>query len=618
MTESSPQHFIISNAQSAYKGLKDNLDDKDNQDSGLSGSISRGPAPFTLKWYFNLYSLNWFLSAQIIAASVLVQIFTFSLPLFYMVIFDRVFGKQNLAALNVMAAGMILVIVFDLLVKSFRSYILCYQTELADKLSIEAFLNRLFNLPLNALSSNQKKLFAGQFGDLIKINRILTTSLLISWVEILFSIAVLIFITSIDLRLGMIASAPLIPISAIIFFSSPRIQKRALVFEKDQKECQMKLAEIIESLETVKSSNSSLFLKVNVAKKIEQTLHDGFQSRYDNSNGGNVIGFIGTLGSVALLYFGALEVLKGEVTSGVYISINMLSRTMIASFQRLFYSVISFEEAFNTLSQVKQVTGGDHQTESNNKAVLAKNSIKGEIQVEELYFKYQTDLPWSLKNINLVIKAGEKVVFTGRSGCGKSTLGRLMQCLYHPNSGSISLDGRNILDLPTHSLREAVGLIQQRPCIFSGTIKDNILMGNISASEQQINEAIEIAGLQELLRKLPSGLDTEVSLLGANIALDQAARISIARSVLIEPQVLILDDSIPYLDALSQTEIYNRLFIKFQNKTCIFVTNYLPLHKKADRIFVMHEGQVIESGSYQELISKDGLYAKAFAIKAKV
>jgi ATP-binding cassette, subfamily B, bacterial HlyB/CyaB len=602
--KSKNEQFIISNAQSALKGIQKNV------------QTSAGTEAFTLKWYLNLYSLNWFLSTQIIASSFLVQVFTFSLPLFYMVIFDRVFGKQNLAALNVMATGMALVIISDLLVKSFRAYILCYQTELTDKLSIENFLNRLFNIPLTGLTSNQKKLFASQFSDLLKVNRNFSYSLLVSWVEIFFSVVVLIFIASIDLELGLIASAPLVPISAIIFFSSPRIQRRAMTFEKDQKECQVKLTELIEGMETVRSSNSSNFLKLNIVKKIEQTLHDGFQSRYDSSNGGNLINFIGTIGSIALLFFGAQKVLKGDVTSGVYISINMLSRTLIASFQRLFYSVISFEEAYNTLAQIKQVSS-QYETHSEEGIKLSKGQAAGKIVINNLFFKYQSDLPWALREINLKIEAGQKVVLTGRSGCGKSTLARLVQGLYEVSSGSISLEDHNILDIDSNDLRSCIGLVQQRPTMFSGTIKDNIIMGNYNATEQEINEAIEIAGLEPLLLKLPDGLNTEVTVLGANIVLDQAARISLARTILIGPQVLIMDDSIPYLDALSQNEIYNRLFEKFKNKSCIFVTNYLPVHKKADLVVVMNEGSIIEKGSYQELIEHDGPYSKAYRTKSK-
>lgn len=567
--------------------------------------------PCSPGWYLNLCLRTWFLSGQMVLSSIFIQLFSLGMPIFYIIIFDRVFGRQNLSTLDVMAIGIILVMLFDISVKLLRSYVLSHQLESIDKASMRIFLERIFNLSLAKSSPQTIRSYAERFSDLVRINQTLISTLLITSLDVAFSVILVIFLCFLHFQLALISLASLVPIAILSFWTTPLAKKRALGFNQTQRQCQVKLAEILENKETVQSLNAESNLKRKILQKIEEHLHGGFGARFDRISGPVGQGFIANAGTIVTLYFGAHEVLQGEISYGIYIAINMLSRQVIGSVQKLFAAILQLYEALGTIEQLKPLLSAENNDTGDDRALMHGVRIKavsGHISMVDVCFRYQPDSPWVLRDFSLNIEPGEKIVVTGKSGSGKTTMIRLLQRLYEPGSGYICLDGFNLADMDIGNLRHHMGVALQKPGIFTGTIRENIALGNPSAPMKEIVEAATMAQLDQFLLKLPQGFDTPVAPMGTNLSGGQAACIALARILLMKPSILILDEALAPCDPLLHDAVFARIFEKYRDATSIFVTDYLPVHQRADRIVVIHEGQVVEQGTYRELIQQKGYY----------
>ncbi|MDD3012216.1 MAG: peptidase domain-containing ABC transporter [Candidatus Gastranaerophilales bacterium] len=568
--------------------------------------------PFSNAWYFSLFCSNWFLTVQMIFSSIMVQILTLGMPIFYMVIFDRVFGRQNLSALDVIAIGMVGLLVFDLFIKMLRSYILAHFTEIIDKESVEISLHKIFSIPLSMANRDVVRGFMDRFGEIVRTNQVLATTFLISSLDVLFSFIVVVFLFYLHWQMALVSISPLIPAAILIFWTGPRQKCRAIVFSKSQKQSQAKVIEILENNETVRSINATHILLNNLVEKTYESYEKNFKARFDQVSTGTLLGFITSLGSLATLYFGAYEVLEGKMSFGIYLAINMLGRSFVGSIMKLLTSLQQFQEAMNSSSQLKTLFTIEDEKERNNEGIYL-SEISGHINFVDVCFRYQPELPVVLNNINFEIRPREKIILTGKSGSGKTTLIRMLQRLYDPISGYIILDGLNIADISLDNLRSSIGVALQKPGIFAGTIRDNITIGNPYASMETILEATSLTQLDQVLLRLPKGLDTQVLSMGANFSGGQIAQIALSRILIINPKILIIDEALSALDLSLQGAIFTKLFEKFRNSTCIFVTDYIPAHQQVDRIVVLQEGQIVEQGKYADLIKSGGYYYHLYA-----
>lgn len=569
-------------------------------------SFSQTEEPYSMRWYLALFSENWLLASQMIFSSILIQVFALGMPFLYLVIFDRVFGRQNHSTLNVMAIGMIAILVFELIIKSLRSYVLAYQSELVDNISFQAFLDRVFRIPLSRLNRDIARSYQEAFNELSKNNQAIAYMVFISSLDAIFSSIVLTILLILNVPLTLISLAPIIPIVFLIIRNNSSLQRRAAAHNKEHALAQAKLTEALAGVETVKALNVNHLIRRNIFQQIEESFKKGFSLRLDRINEGSLMNWIIGLGSLATLYFGAHEVLGGKITYGVYMAINMMSKNVLSSFQKLATSSLKFYEALESSKKIKNLYFEKDEEASEGGVFLDR--VKGKLQVANLTFRYQPDNPEVLKGLNFEIEAGQKIILLGKSGAGKTTLIRLLQRLYSPNEGYILLDDYNLADLNLYSLRQNIGVALQRPIIFAGNIKENIAIANPAAPMKEIVDAATSAQLNSILLKMPKGFDTPVATMGTNLSGGQTALICLARLFLLKPSILILDEALAALDPALNAAIFNEIFQIYKNKTCIFVTDYVPVHKKADKIIVLQDGQIVEQGSYSELMSSRGYY----------
>lgn len=572
--------------------------------------------PFSTLWYMNLYKRNADITLQMVIASFLVQLFALGMPIFYIVIFDRVFGRQNISALDVMSVGMIMILTFDIAVKTVRSFVLANFLENIDKLSFKSFLKRIFALPLDMVSGEIKN-HIEKFAEISKINYAYAYTTLLSSLDLGLSLIMVVILFMLNVKLAFISLSPIIPIALIVFFIMPMQKARLMQSGKNQRNSQIKLQEAVSNIETVKSVSAEWTMMNSIGKNVNEYVEKDFMSRFSNISGGNLLGTVGSLGYLATLYFGAYEVLMGHTTYGVYLAISMMGRNFIGSFQRMLTSFQQFQETMPLRQELKKLYTIALPSEDEGRGIFLRN-IKGDIEFSDVYFRYSQDSNFILNNVNLSIKQGEKIVLTGKSGSGKSTLIRLLQGLYKPVSGEISIDGYNIQTIDHELLRYSVGTVIQRPAIFSGTIKENIMLSTPDSSMENLLNAVSLAKLDSFISKLPNGLNTNLISGGLNISGGQAAKVALARVLITNPDILIIDETLNTLDFNEQMSIFKYLLERYKHKTCIFVTDFLPAHQWSDRIVVLNEGFVAEEGKYSDLISSKGYYYHLYSIQQGV
>ncbi len=573
-----------------------------NQKQAPSSSVRM--ALFSVSGLLKQYLKSTDLVFQLLLTSLIIQVFSLGFPIFYLIIFDRVFGRQNLATLDVMGIGLMMVLAFDLIIKLLRSPMLDSLFKKIDQLTVQQFLQWVSNQPLRQLNPANNRLFSEQFSRLMDVNRIIGTLFFVSSLDAAFSLLVVAILLLMDIQLAVIALAPLIPMAIILFGATPRIKQRHLNFEKEKRQSAVKLLESLDNAEMVKTLNVSSPLNQKITMAFNEALDQSFGARFDKINIRNIQQTLMLCGNMALLYVGALKVLSGDITFGVYLAISMLARHVLGVINKLFESFLEYQQILPILEQIQ----AHSPVISKGQKGIILDSVKGDIQLVNVHFQYSQTLPKVLKGVNLTIQPGEKIVITGKSGAGKTTLLRLLQKLYDPTDGHILLDGYNLAECDAGVLSDHIGLVLQRPFLFSGTIRDNIALGKTDTPLKEISDAASLAQMDDFLLQTPEGFDTHIMAQGANLSSGQAARIALARAFLRNPSVLMLDEITAHLEPAMQSALFNRIGAKYRDKTCLFVSDFVPLHQMADKIVVLNEGKIAEMGKFEDLIQAKGYY----------
>ncbi len=570
-------------------------------------SISPSEKPFGLSWFVpSIWKYRKPLS-EVLIASLILQIFGLITPVFTQVIIDKVLVHRGITTLNVLGIGLITVIIFECILNILRSYLFTHTSNRIDIILGTKLFKHLFSLPLKYFETRRVGDTVARVRELENIRHFLTGAPLTSILDIMFIGVYLIvmFLYSTTLSLVVLASIPLFALlSALV---TPVLRQRLEERFNRGAESQAFLVEMVTGAQTVKA----MAIEPEVQKRWENLLANYVRASFKTFKISGVAGSLAQLiersSILAILWLGAHMVMAGKLTVGQLIAFQMLSGRVSGPVLRLVQLWQDFQQTGLSIRRLGDIF---HSTPEPSLNVTKTRfpAIQGHIRIEGVRFRYRIDGPEVLRNIDLEIKPGMILGIAGRSGSGKSTLAKLIQRLYYPESGRILIDGIDLALADPAWLRRQIGVVLQESFLFNGTIKDNIAFHYPNAQMDEIIHVAHLSGAHDFIMELPEGYDTTVGERGITLSGGQRQRIAIARALLTNPKILIFDEATSSLDSESEAIIQRNLRQICRGRTVILIAHRLSTLRIADKIIVMDKGEIVESGTHDELMMKKGLY----------
>ena len=365
--------------------------------------------------------------------------------------------------------------------------------------------------------------------------------------------------------------------------------------------------EALAAMPVVKAFGTEQFEHDRVERSSEERLVVGVQAVRLEARFGGLVDMIGAISTALILGLGVVSVAQGRITAGTLVVFVAYSGKLYKPLRDIARQTTRWARTMARLERIGEILRCDEVLEERGgRSSRPSRPASGDIRLEDVSFRYAPDR-WAVRGVDLHVPAGHTVAVVGASGAGKSTVGALVARFYDPTSGVVRFDGRDTRECPLDWLREQVGVLQQDTILFSGTIRENIAYGR-EAPAWRIAECAELAGATEFIASFPEGLDTVLGPGGAGLSGGQRQRIGVARVLLRDPPVLVLDEPTTGLDAESERRVLDGVFSLMNGRTTLFVTHSMPLARSADLVVVMSDGRIAEVGPPEELLSRSSAF----------
>ena len=473
----------------------------------------------------------------------------------------------------------------------------------------KSMFNKIIDLPVSYYSEKRKgDVMARMLGDVNEVQSSFFSILELVVKEPLTIVFALIAMLVISTKLTLFVLV-FIPISGFVISKiGKNLKAKSLKAQGESGLLISIVEESLSGLKVVKSYNAETTFKDRFTESITRLLRLSNSIGNKNNLASPLSEFMGITTIAVLLWYGGNLVLVEKTLDGsafiVYLTLAYNILTPAKAISKASYAVKNGLAAAQRVFEVLEV---ENKITSKPNAVK-KNKFDNSISLQNINFKYEDEIV--LKDFSLDIKKGQTVALVGQSGSGKSTIANLLTRFYDVNEGTIAIDGIEIKDINLQSLRELMGLVTQDSILFNDTIKANIALGKQNATDDEIIEALKIANAFEFVQDLPLGIHTNIGDSGNKLSGGQKQRLSIARAVLKNPPIMILDEATSALDTESEKFVQIALENMMQNRTSIVIAHRLSTIQKADKIVVMQKGQIVEQGTHEELIARQGMYNK--------
>jgi len=575
------------------------------------GAVGGQGAKFGIGWFWHALRKYRGLMGEILLASLFVQIIALVTPLIFQVVIDKVLTHRTLSTLDVMVLALLGVSIFEVVLGAMRHYLLSHTTNRVDVELGAKLFKHLLHLPLSYFESRKSGDTVARVRELENARNFLTGQALTSWLDLLFAIVYLavMFYYSVTLTLVVIVALP-------VFFGASALITPLLRKKLEDKfalgaENQAYLLETVTSMETLKSHA----VEPQWQREWERRMANYVQTAFEGGHLGNVTNQFISLASkiltVVLLWLGAKLVMDGELTVGGLIAFNMLSGRVNAPILKLSSLWQDFTQMKVSIKRLADIMDAAPEPafQPNRSTPPA---IKGRVTFEHVSFRYSPKAAEVLTDLSFDVRPGEVIGLVGVSGAGKTTLTRLIQRLYTPDSGRILIDGMDLNLVDTAWLRRQIGVVGQDTLLFNRSVRDNIALADPSLKMEDVVNAAKLAGAHDFIVQMPEGYDTVIGDRGGKLSGGQRARVAIARALATQPKLLLLDEATASLDYESERLIHDNMATIAEGRTVFMVAHRLSTLRMADRILVLENGRLIETGRHASLMAHGGRYASLY------
>lgn len=538
---------------------------------------------------------------DILAAALLINVFAIAMPLFSMNVYDRVVPNFAVETLWVFAGGMTLVLIMDYIIRLLRGHFV----DLASA-RIDVRLSALIMERVLGMRMAQRPASVGAFASNLRsfevVRDFIASATVTTLIDLPFALVFLIAMVWICWQLVFL---PILGILLVMMYSYVIQHRMRDLSETTFRAAAQRNATLVESLtalETIKAHGAESQMQARWEKTTAFLARVSGELRLLSSSTVNGASAIQQFINITVVVAGVYLIHERELTLGGLIASTMLSGRAMAPLSQVVGLMLQFENAKNSMKSLEGVmtTPNERSAES---SFVHRPEIRGDIEFRDVHFSYPGREQTALRGVNFRIRQGEHVVIIGRIGSGKSTLQKLILGLYAPTKGAVLLDGVDLRQLDPADLRRNLGYVEQDSMLFYGTLRDNIAIRAPYADDRALVAAADLAGLTEFVNRHPEGFDMVVSERGESVSGGQRQSIAIARAVLLDPPVLLLDEPTSSMDYSSEAQFKERIRQFGEHKTMIVVTHRTSLMDLADRIIVLDDGVIVADGAKDKVIA---------------
>ncbi|MBU5488947.1 peptidase domain-containing ABC transporter [Clostridium sp. MSJ-8] len=554
--------------------------------------------------FVKLISMQKKLIISIFFASLFIAILGILGSFYYKILIDNVIPNNLYNKLKFVSITMICIVSLKTIIELLRNILLLFISKNIDVQLLLGYYSHILKLPMEFFESRDVGSIISRFNDGVKIRDAISSTAVTVFLDTLMAVVGGIILYRLS---GIMFFVCFIPIVIYLFlvvkFKSKIEESNRDVMENNSKVTSY-LVESIEGVEVIKSYNSEEYNVRKFKKRFNYYMESLFKNGFILNILESLKGITKVVFGICILWLGAYLTLKGQVTVGTFISFNALLAYFIEPIERVINLQSQIQSAMVAADRLGQILDLQIESYKNDRKSL---SLAGDIIFENITFRYGFRRI-ILQDFNLHIKNKERIALVGESGSGKTTIVKILMKFYEIEKGKITINSNDLVDISPRQLRNRIAYISQESYFFSGTIRENLLIGNNDASEEDMVNICKKVFIHDYIMSLPKKYDNVLSEKAMNLSGGQRQRLAIARALLKKPDILIMDEATSNLDSITEKALEKTINECTNGITTIIIAHRLSTIKNCDRIFVIEDGQIIEEGSHEELLNNKGEY----------
>jgi ATP-binding cassette subfamily C protein LapB len=563
-------------------------------------SVQQGMEPRSSHWFWAVILENRRLYRDALLAAVLINVFALAMPLFSMNVYDRVVPNNAVETLWVLAIGISLVLIFNFVLTTTRAYVVDAASKRVDVQLSAQIMERVLDLRMESRPASVGS-FAANLRSFESVRDFIASASLTTLVDLPF---VLLFLVAIAWVSPWMLIPPVVAIAAILlvsFWAQARMESLTLKTFQASSQRNALLVESLTNLEAVKTLNAQGGVQRLWESSTQYIAYMGGKIKFISSGTVNFVQTLQQLVTVAVVIVGVYQVQDSALSMGGIIAASMIAGRCLAPFGQVAGLMMQFHNARTSLNSIDNYMKMPVEHEADREFV-SRPDLRGAIEFRNVSFSYPGSEQASLSGVSFSVRPGERVGIIGRIGSGKTTLEKLVLGLYQPTEGSVLIDGVDARQIDPVDLRRAIGHVPQDPMLFYGSLKHNLLVGAPFAGESDMLHAARIAGVDEFVARNPKGYDMLVGERGESLSGGQRQSIAVARALINDPAILLLDEPSSNLDNQSEAQLKRRLEEAARDKTILLVTHRTALLTLVDRLIVIDGGKIVADGGKEQVI----------------